>query len=151
MGALSALLQKLSAAERRVFGALLAELGVESLQQLETEVFSRQRENEAMRAECRTHIALLESKRRYGRERLAGAARALEEQGAARGKAERRLGELRARAETVEAALRALDERLEAEQRAVVAVQRRLREEEGRVGVLDARIREARAGGRRDA
>ena len=38
--------------------------------------------------------------------------------------------------------LRALDEELEAAQVAIVKVQRRIREEEGRIGVVDARIRE---------
>ena len=142
VSALSALLQKLTVAEKRVYGSLLDELGVESLQQLETEMVGKLRENEAMQAECRTHIALLQTKKKYGRERLQSAQRELAEQAAARSKASRRLEELRGRAESEDAGLRALDEELEAAQVAIVKVQRRIREEEGRIGVVDARIRE---------
>lgn len=144
--ALSALLQKLTVAEKRVYGSLLDELGVESLEQLETEMVGKLRENEAMQAECRTHIALLQTKRRFGRERLQSAQRELQEQTAAQSKASRRLGELRARAESEDAGLRALDEELEAVQVAIVKIQRRIREEEGRIGVVDTRIREVGRG-----
>lgn len=140
--ALSALLQKLTVAEKRVYGSLMDELGVESLEQLETEMVGKLRENEAMQAECRTHIALLQTKRKFGRERLQSAQRELQEQTAAQSKASKRLGELRARAESEDAGLRALDEELEAVQVAIVKIQRRIREEEGRIGVVDTRIRE---------
>ena len=89
VSALSALLQKLTVAEKRVYGSLLDELGVESLQQLETEMVGKLRENEAMQAECRTHIALLQTKKKYGRERLQSAQRELAEQAAAQGWLER--------------------------------------------------------------
>ena len=125
---LTALLQKLTVAEKRVYGSLLDELGVDSLQQLETEMVGKLRENEAMQAECRTHLALLQNKKKYGQERLQSVRRALDEQNAARSKAEKRLREL--------------DEQLESVQVAIVNLQRRISEEESRIGVFDARIRE---------
>lgn len=139
---LTALLQKLTVAEKRVYGSLLDELGVDSLQQLETEMVGKLRENEAMQAECRTHLALLQNKKKYGQERLQSVRRALDEQNAARSKAEKRLRELRTRWENADEGLRELDEQLESVQVAIVNLQRRISEEESRIGVFDARIRE---------
>ena len=63
-------LQELTVIQKRVFGALLAEVGAESVQQLESEVLTRQRERERVQSECRTHIALIEGKQQYGRARV---------------------------------------------------------------------------------
>ena len=63
-------LQELTVIQKRVFGALLAEVGAESVQQLESEVLTRQRERERVQSECRTHIALIEGKQQYGHARV---------------------------------------------------------------------------------
>ena len=63
----SLLLQKQTVVEKRVYGSFLEEVGVASVQELESEYMAKLRENESMQTECRTHITLIESKREYNR------------------------------------------------------------------------------------
>ena len=65
----SLLLQKQTVVEKRVYGSFLEEVGVASVQELESEYMAKLRENESMQTECRTHITLIESKR--GRREIA--------------------------------------------------------------------------------
>ena len=145
---LSVLLQKLTVAEKRVYGVLLEELGVESLQQLESEMVGKMRENEAMQAECRTHIALLQNKKKYGLERLENAEREYREQAASKAKAERKLDDLRSRLEGVAHGIRELDDELEGVQISIVNIQHKIHEEESKISVVDQRIREVVLGER---
>lgn len=145
---LSVLLQKLTVAEKRVYGVLLEELGVESLQQLETEMVGKMRENEAMQAECRTHIALLQNKKKYGLERLENVEREYREQVASKAKAERKLNDLRSRLEGVTQGIRELDDELEGVQISIVNIQHKIHEEESKINVVDQRIREVALGER---
>lgn len=147
---LSVLLQKLTVAEKRVYGVLLEELGVESLQQLETEMVGKMRENEAMQAECRTHIALLQNKKKYGLERLENVEREYREQVASKAKAERKLNDLRSRLEGVTQGIRELDDELEGVQISIVNIQHKIHEEESKITVVDQRIREVALGERMD-
>ena len=75
----SLLLQKQTVVEKRVYGSFLEEVGVASVQELESEYMAKLRENESMQTECRTHITLIESKREYNTQRLQAIAQSVKE------------------------------------------------------------------------
>lgn len=66
---LSLLLQKLHIIEKRVYGAFLNTIGIQSVNQLENEYFVRVQENEKMQNECKAHITLITDKIQYGKQR----------------------------------------------------------------------------------
>ena len=144
LNALSCLQQQTHAVERRVYGAFLDEIGVTTVQQLENEYLSSLRENEGMQAECRTHIALLESKQEYGRQRLATLAENLQKVATQRGKMEGKIAEAERRASRVEGEMAELEEKKEEVERAIGKTMKDAQDEEMKVHQIDRKLREHR-------
>lgn len=144
LNALSRLQQQTHAVERRVYGAFLDEIGVTTIQQLENEYLSSLRENEGMQAECRTHIALLESKQEYGRQRLATLAENLQKVAAQRGKVEGKITEAERRASRVEGEMAELEEKKEEAERAIGKTMKDAQDVELKVHQIDRKLREHR-------
>ena len=77
---LSLLLQKLHIIEKRVYGAFLNTIGIQSVNQLENEYFVRVQENEKMQNECKSHITLITDKIQYGKQRYQSIETSLQEE-----------------------------------------------------------------------
>ena len=77
---LSLLLQKLHIVEKRVYGAFLNTIGIQSVNQLENEYFVRVQENEKMQNECKSHITLITDKIQYGKQRYQSIETSLQEE-----------------------------------------------------------------------
>lgn len=134
-------LQELTVIQKRVFGALLAEVGAESVQQLESEVLTRQRERERVQSECRTHIALIEGKQQYGRARVEAIEAQLAELRATEAKNAQKAREVEARLAEVAKVAAEEEETREAILRAIGEQQKQLKDLEVVMAEIDRRIR----------
>ena len=143
-------LQELTVIQKRVFGALLAEVGAESVQQLESEVLTRQRERERVQSECRTHIALIEGKQQYGRARVEAIEAQLAELRATEAKNAQKAREVEARLAEVAKVAEEEEETREAILRAIGEQQKQLKDLEVVMAEIDRRIRAVGAVGGSD-
>lgn len=143
-------LQELTVIQKRVFGALLAEVGAESVQQLESEVLTRQRERERVQSECRTHIALIEGKQQYGRARVEAIEAQLAELRATEAKNAQKAREVEARLAEVAKVAAEEEETREAILRAIGEQQKQLKDLEVVMAEIDRRIRAVDAVGGSD-
>ena len=148
---LSNYLQKLTVIQKRVFGSFLSELGVGSVQQLESEVLTRLKENERMQSECRTHIALIEGKQQYGQERLRSIVSQIEELRQGQKKSEKKAREIESRLSEVTKEADEEEEQLETIQRVIGRHQKEMKDIEVITQEIDKKIREVGVGGARDA
>ena len=143
-------LQELTVIQKRVFGALLAEVGAESVQQLESEVLTRQRERERVQSECRTHIALIEGKQQYGHARVEAIEAQLAELRATEAKNAQKAREVEARLAEVAKVAAEEEETREAILRAIGEQQKQLKDLEVVMAEIDRRIRAVGAVGGSD-
>ena len=143
-------LQELTVIQKRVFGALLAEVGAESVQQLESEVLTRQRERERVQSECRTHIALIEGKQQYGHARVEAIEAQLAELRATEAKNAQKAREVEARMAEVAKVAAEEEETREAILRAIGEQQKQLKDLEVVMAEIDRRIRAVGAVGGSD-
>ena len=133
----SLLLQKQTVVEKRVYGSFLEEVGVASVQELESEYMAKLRENESMQTECRTHITLIESKREYNTQRLQAIAQSVKEYEERRAK----VGLNVASGE-----MSALEDEEEQGRREIAQVQKNIQDIEIVIQEIDVRIRSVVAG-----
>lgn len=140
-------LQKLTVVQKRVFGPLLAEVGVESVQQLESEVLTRQRETERIESECRTHLALIEGKQQYGQARVQAIEEQLAELRATEERNKRKAREVEARLGEIAKVAGTEEEKLERIHRAMGEKQKELRDMEVVMVEIDRKIRAVGEGG----
>ena len=143
-------LQKLTVVQKRVFGPLLAEVGVESVQQLESEVLTRQRETERIESECHTHLALIEGKQQYGQARVQAIEEQLAELRATEERNKRKAREVEARLGEIAKVAGTEEEKLERIHRAMGEKQKELRDMEVVMVEIDRKIRAVGEGGDND-
>lgn len=144
MTSLGRLLQQTRGVERQVYGTFLEELGVSSIQELENEYLNKLRENERMQTECRTHIALLESKQEYGRQRLAALEKSLQEGVDQQKKVGSKMVETDRRLNTVNGEMEVLEERKEEITREIGTLLKSVQDIEVILQQVDRRLREHR-------
>ena len=147
---LAKFLQELTVIQKRVFGPLLEEVGVESVQQLENEVLTRQRETERIQSECRTHIALIEGKQQYGQTRVQSIETQLAELRATEEKNRRKAHEVETRLAEVSKVADEDEEKRETIQRAIGEKQKEMRDIEVILQEIDRKIRAVGTAGEGD-
>lgn len=137
----SLLLQKRTVVEKRVYGSFLEEIGVSSIQELESEYMAKLRENESMQTECRTHITLIESKREYNTQRLQAIAQSVKEFEERRVKVGQKAQEAQNRLNVSSGEMSALEEEEEQGRREIAQVQKSVQDIEIVIQEIDVRIR----------
>lgn len=142
----SLLLQKQTVVEKRVYGSFLEEVGVASVQELESEYMAKLRENESMQTECRTHITLIESKREYNTQRLQAIAQSVKEYEERRAKVGQKAQEAQNRLNVASGEMSALEDEEEQGRREIAQVQKSIQDIEIVIQEIDVRIRSVVAG-----
>lgn len=142
----SLLLQKQTVVEKRVYGSFLEEVGVASVQELESEYMAKLRENESMQTECRTHITLIESKREYNTQRLQAIAQSVKEYEERRAKVGQKAQEAQNRLNVASGEMSALEDEEEQGRREIAQVQKNIQDIEIVIQEIDVRIRSVVAG-----
>lgn len=141
---LSLLHQKLKLVEKRVYGAFLREVGVQSVDELENEYFKSLRENERMQNECRTHIALIENKTTYNKQRVVSLESSIQEEGENVRKAEKSIKGVERKSKEISLILREMEEKVETIQREIGVEAKKRKDLEIVVFQIDQRIRDVR-------
>lgn len=141
---LSLLHQKLKLVEKRVYRTFLREVGVQSVDELENEYFKSLRENERMQNECRTHIALIENKTTYNKQRLISLETSIQEEGENARKAEKSIKGMEKKSKEISVILHEMEENVEAIQREIGVEAKKRKDIEIVVFQIDQRIREVK-------
>lgn len=138
---LSVLYQKLQLVEKRVYGTFLQEVGASSVSQLENEYMSKLRENERVLNECMTHIALIEDKKAYGRQRLESIRSTLRDHATSLKRITNKMKEIDQQARSVSVLVQDLEGAKESTLQEMAGLKRQKKDIEVVVAEIDTRIR----------